>query len=314
MSKKPSFFYTPLLLLFILICTGGCEQPDQKITAREGLAEINGTELYFKRIGEGEPVVVLHGGPVLEHGYLVPYLEPLADRYELIFFDQRLSGRSSADLDSTEVRLSEFVEDIEGLRRRMDLDKIHLLGHSWGGFLAMNYALKYPSSLRSLVLLNSMPASSELWRKEEKILARGITRENRLQRQAIISSSRFQRDNSEAVEQLLKLFYRNQFRDPSLADSLDFDLPDNYAERGKRFGYVMQDIENYDLHPDLASVETPALLLYGSIEPSAAASGPKIRESMPNSELVIIEDTGHFPFIEKPDIFLTELRAFLKEH
>ncbi|MDX1619048.1 MAG: alpha/beta fold hydrolase, partial [Balneolaceae bacterium] len=242
------------------------------------------------------------------------YLKPLSDQYELIFYDQRLSGRSTADLDSTEIGLDILVDDIEGIRNKFDLDKIHLTGHSWGALLAMKYALKYPSNLRSLVLLNAMPASSELWNREEEIIAERITREDRLRRQAIVTSDLFQDNRPKAVEELLLLYFRNQFQDETLTDSLDFEIPDDYSERGRRFGYIMNDIENYNLHPELSAMKVPTLLVYGSIEPATSISGPKLQQTLPNSEMIVIEDAGHFPFVEKPDLFLARLREFLEAH
>ena len=128
---------------------------------------VNGTELFVKRLGAGEPIVVVHGGPLLEHGYLLEHLEPLAEDYELIFYDQRLSGRSAARADPGSIRLATLVDDIEALREALELGRIHLMGHSWGGMLAMRYAIAHPDNLRSLLLLDSMAASSELWRAEE---------------------------------------------------------------------------------------------------------------------------------------------------
>ena len=314
-TRSTRIVFTKLIVLLLLfLFAGGCDKPDSKITARHGFVSINGTELYFNRMGSGEPMIVVHGGPLLEHGYLVPYLKPLSDRYELIFYDQRLSGRSSADLDSTEIGLDILVDDIEGIRNKFDLDKIHLTGHSWGALLAMKYALKYPSNLRSLVLLNAMPASSELWNREEEIIAERITREDRLRRQAIVTSDLFQDNRPKAVEELLLLFFRNQFQDETLTDSLDFEIPDDYSERGRRFGYIMNDIENYNLHPELSAMKVPTLLVYGSIEPATSISGPKLQQTLPNSEMIVIEDAGHFPFVEKPDLFLARLREFLEAH
>ncbi|MDX1671423.1 MAG: alpha/beta fold hydrolase, partial [Balneolaceae bacterium] len=148
----------------------------------EGFITVNDTDLYYKRMGSGPPVIVVHGGPLLDHGYLVDPLKPLAGDYELVFYDQRLSGRSSADSDSTYNRLDTFVEDIEELRATLELGRVHLIAHSWGGLLAMKYALHYPGNLRKLILLNSMPASTELWNREEMMLAERMTRSDSLAR------------------------------------------------------------------------------------------------------------------------------------
>jgi len=309
---RNTFFLFALISLVFAACQN--RDSNRELHVEEGYKTINGTEIYYKKMGDGEPVVIVHGGPVLEHGYLVPYFKPLADRYELVFFDQRLSGRSSAEVDSTDVRLKMFVDDIEGIRQAFGFEKIHLLAHSWGGLLAMNYALNYSSNLHSLVLLNSMPASSKLWNREEQVLAQKVSKEDSTKRQEIINSELFKTNPPEAIEQLLKLSFRLQFYNTSMADSLDFYIPDDYMVRSRRFGNLMIDIANYDLHEKLSSMEVPTLLIYGETEPAVNLSGPKLNETIPRSTMVVIKDAGHFPFVERPEKVITELRSFLNDH
>lgn len=285
-----------------------------EVQIEDGTVSINGTEIFYKRMGEGEPIIIVHGGPVLEHGYLVPYFVSLAENYELIYFDQRLSGRSSAEVDSADITLDHFIEDIEGLRQEFNLEKIHLMAHSWGGLLAMKYAIKYPANLNSLVLLNSMPASTEQWQEETQMVAQNASSEDSLKRQEIMSSDLFQTDPPEAIEQLLVLSFRNQFANPSLADSLHFYIPEDYMIRSQRFGNLMPDLMNYDLYSKLETLEIPTLLIYGESEPSVTISGPELKSAIPKSELIIIQNSGHFPFIEQPNQFIEEVKHFLEEN
>lgn len=303
-----------LLSVLLIPLLYACEYPKSEIKVEEGYKKINGTEIFYKKMGEGESILAVHGGPVLEHSYLVPYLKPLANDFELIFFDQRLSGRSSAESDSSKIRLSAFVDDIEELRKALKLKKIHLMGHSWGGLLAMNYAINYPANLKSIVLLNSMPANSKLWRAEEAILAQKITEQDNINRQEILQSDLFKNNKSEAIEKLLMLSFKNQFYDSTFVDSLDFDLPEDYMIRSQRFGNMRQDIEDYNLHPSLSSIEIPTLLVYGEIEPAATMSGPKLDSLFANSRFVVFQNAGHFPFIEQQKPFLKTVRAFLKNN
>lgn len=313
MNEKLIIYILPLII-FIVPILSSCNKFQTYILERDGYASINGTEIYYKRIGSGEPIMIVHGGPGLEHGYLVPYFEPFSRQFEVIYFDQRLSGRSSADVDSSEIRLDKFVDDIEELRKELNLGKIHLVGHSWGGLLAMKYAIKYDSKLRSLTLLNSMAASSELKREEEKILAQKTSNEFVLQRQALLDSELFETNKPQAIEKLLLLSFRSQFYDPSYADSLDFYVSDDYMARSQRLGHLMVDIANYDLLAELSSLRIPTLLVYGAIEPAASVSGPILHSTIQNSKLVVIENAGHFPFVEQPDRFVSELLKFVKSN
>lgn len=282
-----------------------------KISFDEGTKKINGTELYYKKMGDGEPILVIHGGPVLDHGYLVPYFKPLKDDYELLYYDQRLSGRSSADVDSADITLDSFVEDIEGLRKEFGYEKIHLMAHSWGGLLALEYAIKYPGNLNSLILLNSMPASSELWQKENQMVAERVSEEDSLKRREIINSDLFKNDPPKAIEQLLILSFRNQFENPVLADSLKFYIPDDYMIRSQKFGYLMPELTDYDLHEELHSIDIATLLVYGESEPAVEISGRDLNQTIPNSRLTLIPSSGHFPFIEQQGTFIREIHSFL---
>lgn len=299
------------LLLVLLLLGTGCNLQNQEV--EEGYKSVNGTEIYYKRMGAGEPLVIVHGGPVLEHGYLLPHLKPLSDSYELIFFDQRLSGRSAVDVDSSAVTMQNFTDDIEALRESLNLGKIHLMGHSWGGLLAMKYAVKYPQNLNKVVLSNTMPGSAELWQQEEIELAKRTTSSDRRAREKIRNSERYKSDNPDAIEELLLLSFQNQFHDTTYVDSLNFYIPEDYTKRSLLFGNLMPELQNYDIHSDLARLEVPVLLIYGSDEPATGLSGKKLDETLPNSSLIIMEEAGHFPFIEKSDQFLKTVQKFLRE-
>ncbi len=228
-----------------------------------------------------------------------------------MFFDQRLSGRSAPAVDESTVRLSTFAADIEALRVELGLGPIHLMAHSWGGLLALRYALDHGEHLRSLVLLDSMAASSTLWREEEQRVAEKVTEEDRAERQAIVESEAFATRRPEAIEKLLKLSFAAQFHDPAKVEDLDLYVPEDYSERSRRFAALGPELESFDFHGELAGLEVPTLVLYGASEPGAALGGAALHEALPNSELVLLPDAGHFPFIEQRDAFLAAVRQFL---
>ena len=298
-------------LLFVILFTG-CGNPDPTAADQEGILEVNGTELFFKRMGKGEPIVVVHGGPVLDHSYLLPHLKPLANDYELIFYDQRLSGRSSAAVDSSDVTLQNFVDDIEGLRTSLGLNKIHILAHSWGALLAMKYAVRYPEHVGRLILSDAMPPSTRLWQQEQVELAKRTAAEDRKAREAIVTADGFDPRSPESIEKLLLLSFRNKFHDSTYADGLDLYVPDDYRKRSGLFGLLMPELQNYNLLPDLADLQIPTLIIYGSDEPAAEISGKKLDQTIPNSKMVLIKQSGHFPFIEQQKRFMEVVRDFLK--
>ena len=249
---------------------------------------------------------------MLEHGYLVEHLAPLARDHELIFYDQRLCGRSAADVPEESVSLAAYVDDIEALRQGLGLERIHLLGHSWGGLLAMHYAIRYGEHLDSLILLDSMAASTELWKEEDNALGSRLTDELRAEGQRIRESEAFLQKTPAGIEAARRFSFKLQFHDPSRIDRLDLYVPDDYMARSSRFGRMQSDLADYDLHEDLRHVQVPTLVLYGATEPSASLGGAAIHAHLPRSQLVLIQEAGHFPFIEQPKAFRGAVESFLR--
>ena len=305
---------TTAAVLLLLLLLPSCRNPQFPPLTRGELLPINGTELFVRTVGQGDPVIVVHGGPVLEHGYLYKHLEPLAESVHLIFYDQRLSGRSSADVDSNDITMKNFVEDIEAIRQHFRLGRIHLMGHSWGGMIAMYYAIEYGENLQSLILLNSMPASWEVWQEENKRLASMADPADAEARNAVVSSDAYARKEVSAFEELYRISFRGQFYDRTLVDSLSFYIAPDLDERGRKFGALMPELINFDIHDDLSSVLAPTLIVYGAAEAAATLSGQRLRLAIPNSKLIIIPNSGHFPFVETPGAFLTTVASFLKKN
>lgn len=300
-------FFAFFLLSLLYSCQN---EPTVIVENQEGLISLNNTELYCKVVGEGEPLVVIHGGPGLSHDYFLPQMEGLAEDYTLIFYDQRVSGRSASDLDTTEVSLEKFLEDIEAIRRHFKLGKMNLMGHSWGGLLAIQYAKTYPDSLKHLILSNSTPASSELRASESAKLSERITEEDKAERAKIISTDAFKEGNARAYEKFFKWFYKKEFANEALADNLNLAFPTNFVQNNQLLQYLGKDMGQYDYHNDLKKINTPTLVIYGDYE-SGLEGGKLIHENLPNSEFVLIKNSGHFPFIEQPEAYFDAIDDFL---
>src|SRR6185503_7174546 len=121
---------------------------------------VDGASLYARTIGRGREVIVLHGGPDFDHAYLLPDLDRLRDGFRLVYYDQRGRGNSAEHVRPEDVTLSSEVDDLDRVRRYFRLEAPALLGHSWGAVLALEYALRHPSRVSRLILLNPAPVSA----------------------------------------------------------------------------------------------------------------------------------------------------------
>jgi proline iminopeptidase len=143
----------------------------------DGYINIDESSLYYKIIGKGEPLIVLHGGPGFDHQPLMPYIGNLGKYCKVVLYDQRGSGMSTGPVDSASINVDRFVEDIEIIRKHLGVEKINLSGISWGGILALFYGIKYPNKLNSLVLF-STAASAEVAFKIFPALKKKRTKED----------------------------------------------------------------------------------------------------------------------------------------
>ena len=109
----------------------------------EGFVDAGGALIYYKAVGQGPPLVLLHGGPGASHDYLLPYLLPLARTNRLVFIDERGSGRSERLEDVKSYTVENMADDVEAVRKALGLGTVSVLGHSYGGVVAQAYALKY---------------------------------------------------------------------------------------------------------------------------------------------------------------------------
>lgn len=302
-----------LLILIVFISQlFSCKNNSVEIYSEEGTKEINGTQLYYKVVGQGEPILIIHGGPGLNHKYLFPNLQFLTARYQLIFYDQRASGRSSLTLDSNSVTIDNFIQDIDELRNTFGIEKLNIMAHSWGGLLAMKYAIKHPENTKSLILISSVGASSEISTMANQILAEQFTKEDSMHRAEIIQTDEFQKREPNAIESLMKIGFKHQFYNIIFLDSLNLSLNKDYIKTSQLLQNLAKDLKEYDFHSDLNKIKSPTLLIYGSHDPLTELAGTRIHESIEKSEFKILDNCGHFPFIEKKDEFKSIVVIFLE--
>lgn len=262
----------------------------------------DGAELFCQFDGKGDPLVVIHGGPGLSQDYLLPQMARLSENYFVIFYDQRGSGRSTGELKESG-NLETFMNDIEAIRKEFGFEKISILGHSWGGFVAMKYATIHPNSVKRLVLVTSMSACYEdfkLFLEEwNKRMA-----PYKSQLESITNNSCFSEGDPTLHEQLLKLIFATYFFNPNKVCELTLSMSRKAALNGIEARKIFNDeVKDYDLLSDLGQLYLPTLIIHGDSDPNPLQSATHIHTAIKNSKLVVIKECGHFPYIEQPETF-----------
>jgi proline iminopeptidase len=161
--------YKLLSALLLLTIAWPSQAASYKI--EEGYVDAGGVLIYYTSFGQGPPLMIVHGGPGAAHDYFLPYLVPLARHNRLIFIDERGSGKSQKLDDPAGYTVEAMVEDVEAVRRELNLGKMALLGHSYGGVLAQAYALKYQQNLSKLILCSTFYSVSKMNEVFQKQLA-----------------------------------------------------------------------------------------------------------------------------------------------
>jgi proline iminopeptidase len=292
-----------------LAASASCTTPP---TIEDGYIDTNGTMLYYKTMGTGEPIVVLHGGPGFDHQQFLPFIWELATDYKVILYDQRGTGLSSGPVDSASITIDNFIEDIEGIRRAFGIEGMNLLGHSWGGMLAMHYGIRHPDKLRSLVLC-STAASAESFGDMQEAKLRNWLPEDIERFESIAASEAFQNNDRQAIEEFWRVYFKAYFVDQALVAEMNLTFTDNTIQHSNAVaGHILNSVGAFDLHGELGVISAPTLVIHGDSDPMPVSYAERIHESMPGSQLVIAENSGHWLFIDATEQFRSSVAGFLE--
>jgi proline iminopeptidase len=208
--------------------------------------------------------------------------------------------------------MEQFVKDLEMLRQSFKIDKVNLLGHSFGGLLAMYYASTHSSNVQSLILLDSDAASWQLRTPYQHAkIAERTTELDQEEKSQVRKKENWQK-YPELVMKMWKIVLRTYFFDRKLADSLHLEF-DNHSLRNLELTsrHVRKDLGKYDIHDRLKSIIAPTLIIHGSESIFSVEGAMSIHKSLPNSKLVILENVGHFAYIEDPIKFVQTVNSFM---
>jgi proline iminopeptidase len=270
-----------------------------------GTRDVRGIRIFERRVGSGLPTVVLHGGPGAHHDYLLPGFDALAQGRELIYYDQRGGGRSPVSRD-TPVGWREHVGDLEELRQRWGIEGLTLAGYSWGGLLALLYAIEFPHRVGRLALVSPAPA----WREariefERRFAERNLAADIQRQRAKLRESGLKDRDPAAYAQRLFELSVAPYFFDPSRARDLT-----PFRVTGRTQQEVWASLGDFDLRPALSRLAVPTIVLHGQDDPIPLETSRSLAELL-GASFHPLRRCGHVPYVEAHEEFVKLMDGFL---
>jgi proline iminopeptidase len=264
----------------------------------------DGYKLNVEELGSGLPLIVLHGGPGMDHHMFRPYLDALADEYRVLYVDERGQGRSER-VDPATLSLDRFARDVDLLAEALALDGFVLLGHSFGAIIAMYHATELGTAEAYVISAGADDSDGLLADVEASLESMG-------EGGAAIAAS-WEQEQTVRTEDELAALIRAQ-----LPFHFHGEPPPGYGEDMVGSPDVLRHFAkagygDFDYRPKLGSVTKPTLLIVGEHDRTTTPRAARVlHEGIAGSELVIVPDAGHMSFVERTDVYLGAVRPFLE--
>ena len=283
-------------------------------TAEGHHVDIGDTRLYVVERGEGYPLLLVHGGPGLDHHMFGDYLDPLTDQFRLILVDLRANGLSDSCPTETWT-LQQMAKDLTLLASAMGLKKYVVLGHSYGAFVALQNAVDFPGAASHTIVSSGLPSAKYLeavWKNLEKFepveLREQVTKS--WEREKVVQKR-------EEVGQLLHDQFPFHFGNPLDARIAEFE---KRTAGGINSPEVLRFFANADyggieVEDRLSNVTQPVLVLAGRGDRTCVVEGAQaMARGLPQAELVVFENSGHMTYVEENDKYVSAVRSFLNRY
>ncbi|TIX90933.1 proline iminopeptidase-family hydrolase [Rhizobium sp. P44RR-XXIV] len=280
--------------------------------------EVDGHKVVAYSFGDGpEAIFCLNGGPGLPCDYLREAHSCLIDKgYRVVAFDQLGTGASDRPADKSLWTIGRYVEETETVRRALGLGKIHMLGHSWGGWLAIDYALTYPENLQTLILEDTVADMPHLISELERLRA-ALGPETVAMMQKHEAQGTY--DHPEYLAAVTILNYRHVCRLPEwpapVRRSLDdWNMGPYETMQGPNEFLYIGNLKDWNRIPDLKHLTMPVLITTGEHDELTPACALRMKLALPDAELKVFANASHMPFYENPQDYYPALIDFLSRH
>jgi len=283
-------------------------------STKSGFVNVNGFNLFYKTFGTGEEVLLcLHGGPGGTHQYLLSLGELGDDKLRVVLYDQLGVGESEKPKDTSLFTIEYAAEEVEGFRKAMNLGKVNLFGSSFGGALALQYALKYQRNIKKLIIaggLASVPETVAEMNRLKKTLPKDV------QETLAKHEARWAFMNPEYLK-AVEVFYRNFVcRLPEWPDEVsrslnDMSIPVYWTMNGPNEFTIIGNLRNWDITARLPEIKVPTLVTVGRYDEVTPKVAETIHKGISGSKLVVFENSAHLTMWDEKESYLKTVRDFV---
>ena len=284
--------------------------------------QLNGVELWYRITGEGPVLVVQPPGWGIGVEVYEQTFKPLESEFTIVYYDTRGTGKSGAPANADNINVGTIVEDLEALRVHLGLDSFALIGHSHGGLIALNYALKYQQYLSHLLLLDAqlvgqLEHGQNTQQEEQRVFSELVKDATFAEALKFFQSSgsfgalfqmKSDAEFSAFLARIMPLYLKNSQYAPNLQEYVKtHKLP-----LAALIATASSD-EHFPVTVTLNTIKIPTLILNGMYDIFCSASRARaMHEHIKGSKLVVFENSGHFPWVEEPEYFFSTVTNFLK--
>lgn len=288
-------------------------QPDQQFNVT-----VDGHNLVAYSYGTGDEVLLLlNGGPGLPCDYLRDAHAWLKDKdYRVVTFDQLGTGASDRPDDPALWTITRYVAEVETVRQALDLGRVHLLGHSWGGWLAIEYAIHHPQALKSLILENTAADIPHLTSELDRLRAA-------LGSETVAMMQRFealgQLDHPQYQAAITLLNYRHvcrldQWPAPVQRSLGDWNMGPYGTIQGPNEFLYTGNLKDWNRLKEMADFNMPVLITTGQHDELTPACAMRMQLAVGHAELQVFRNSSHMPFYEEPEAYFPVLLDFLQRN
>ena len=283
----------------------------------EGFVDFRAYGTWYQvagELGSGTiPLLALHGGPGSTHNYFGP-LEGLAAERPVVLYDQIGCGNSDRPQD-LEWTVSVFREEVDAVREQLGLDRIHLLGTSWGGMLSLEHVLSGADGIVGLILSSTL-ANVDQWAAEQMVLRNALPPDvvevlDRHDRAGTYDDPEYERAMQVYMD---RHFYRGPQPREELERMSEGRAVDVYrAMQGPNEWTITGAIKGWDVRDRLKEIDIPTLVIRGRHDMCTDPIAETLVKGIPNSREVVLEESSHTPCLEQSNEYLAAISKFMKE-